>query len=80
MGINAIDETGITDNDWEVIQVKKAMIQAAEKTVILSISEKLNTHQRLTICGLDEIDTIITELDPSNPVFEPYKKEGITIL
>jgi len=56
------------------------MIQAAEKTVILSISEKLNTHQRLTICGLDEIDTIITELDPSNPVFEPYKKEGITIL
>ncbi|MEN9298158.1 MAG: hypothetical protein RLZZ429_471 [Bacteroidota bacterium] len=80
MGINAIDETGITDNDWEVIQVKKAMIQAAEKTVILSISEKLNTHQRLTICGLNEIDTIITELDPSNAVFEPYKKQGITIL
>lgn len=80
MGINAIDETGVTDNDWEVIQVKKAMIQAAEKTVVLSIAEKVNTHQKLTICSLNEIDTMITELDPTNPLFDSYKKQGITIL
>ena len=56
------------------------MIQAAEKTIVLSIAEKVNTHQKLMICGLDEVDTMITELDPSHNLFESYKKHGITIL
>lgn len=80
LGINAIDENGISDNDWEVVQVKKAMIQASEKTVVLSISEKINTHQRFTVCGLQDIHTLITEVNATDPLTEAYRKKGIQIL
>jgi DeoR/GlpR family transcriptional regulator of sugar metabolism len=67
LGINALDaEHGITDNDWDIVQVKKAMIEAAQKTVCMTISEKLNTFQPIKICGLDKIDILITELEPSD--------------
>ncbi len=80
LGINAIDEDGITDNDWEVVQVKKAMVQASQKTVLLTISEKINTHQRIKICGLNDVDILITELDPTNELLEIYKTHNITVL
>jgi DeoR/GlpR family transcriptional regulator of sugar metabolism len=80
MGINAMDTTGVTDNDWEVIEVKKAMIDAAAQTVVLSISEKINTRQRLTICELSDVDTLITELSPSDPLFDVYKQQGLRVL
>ena len=55
---------GITDLDLEVIEVKRAMISSAEKVVSLSISKKLNTVQRMEVCKIEEIDMLITELDP----------------
>lgn len=80
LGINAIDcELGITDNDWDIVHVKKAMIEASNQTVVLSISEKLNTHQRIKICGLNEIDYLITELDHTDNLLKPFQQPGITI-
>jgi DeoR/GlpR family transcriptional regulator of sugar metabolism len=81
LGINALDvEHGITDNDWDVVQVKKAMVESSAKTVVMSISEKMNSHQRLRICGVDEIDVLITELDPSDNKLDPFRLNSLTIL
>ena len=64
LGTNAIDiENGLTDNDWDVVQVKKAMIESSQKVISLAIAEKLNTCQRIKICDIDEIDTLVTELE-----------------
>ncbi|MFB9077680.1 DeoR/GlpR family DNA-binding transcription regulator [Flavobacterium procerum] len=73
-GTNALDVIGgYSDSDWETVQVKKAMVQAAKKTAVLTISEKLNTVLKMKIAGLSEIDYIITELEPENDKLEPYK-------
>jgi DeoR/GlpR family transcriptional regulator of sugar metabolism len=81
MGVNSIDpEHGITDNDWDVVQVKKAMIESAQKTVCLSISEKINTFQPIQVCTIDEIDSLITELSPGDALLERYKKAGLEVL
>jgi DeoR/GlpR family transcriptional regulator of sugar metabolism len=81
LGINALHiEYGLTDNDWEVVQVKKAMIESAEKVVALSISEKVNTFQRIKICDIKDMDVLVTELDAISPILEPYKKTGLEIL
>ncbi len=81
LGINAIDpEQGVTDNDWDIVEVKKAMIEASNQTVVLSISEKLNTHQRIRICGLNDIDILITELDSTDKLLAPFMQTGLTIL
>jgi DeoR/GlpR family transcriptional regulator of sugar metabolism len=81
LGVNAIDaENGVTDNDWEVVQVKKAMIESAQKVICLTIAEKINTCQPFHVCPAGEIDTLITELPPDDPLLEPYRKQGIRIL
>jgi DeoR/GlpR family transcriptional regulator of sugar metabolism len=80
LGVNAIDIThGVTDNDWDVVQVKRAMIAAAEKVICVSILEKINTYQPLQVCSLDQIDMLITEADPDNPLLIPYREAGIDV-
>jgi DeoR/GlpR family transcriptional regulator of sugar metabolism len=81
LGVSAFNvETGVSDNDWEVVQVKKAMVESAEKLVCLTISEKINSRQPFQVCDSRKIDTLITELSPDDPVLEPYKRAGIKVL
>jgi len=81
LGTNAIDiEHGVTDNDWEIVQVKKAMIESSKKVVSLTISEKLNSSQRLQVCRLEETDVLITELRPDDAVLKPYLDLGLQVL
>lgn len=81
LGTNAIDIVhGVTDNDWEVVQVKKAMIQSASKVICLTISEKLETYQPISVCGLNKVDYLITELDDTNNTLRSFSKAGVQIL
>ncbi len=81
LGINAIDTTfGVSDNDWDVVQMKKAMIDSAKKLVCLTISEKINSAQPLQVCELNKIDLLITELSPEDPMLQPYVEAGVQVL
>jgi len=81
LGINAIDVShGITDNDWDVVQLKKAMIESSQKVICMTIAEKINSLQPIHVGDIGDIDILITELDPDDPVLEPYVKAGITVL
>ena len=81
LGVNAIDAaSGVTDNDWEVVQVKKAMIESARKVICLTIAEKINSYMPFHVCPVDELDMLITELPPDDPMLDPYRAKGIEIL
>jgi DeoR family transcriptional regulator, fructose operon transcriptional repressor len=81
LGINAIDaNSGLTDSDWETIQVKKAMIKAADKLAVLTIAEKLNSVMQMKIADIDEVDVLITELPPDSEVLHAYKGKNIAIV
>ena len=81
LGINALHiEHGLTDNDWEVVQVKKAMMESSQKTVLLTISEKVNTTQRIRICDTKALDVLITELHADDEQLQTFKNIGLQIL
>lgn len=81
LGINAIDAAhGITDNDWDVVQLKQAMIANSQKTVCLTIAEKLNSLQPIQVCRLLDVDILITELPAEDPLLQPYIAAGITVI
>ena len=81
LGINAIDTVhGLTDDDWDVVQVKKAMIQASKKVVALTIAEKVNTHRKIKVADIEELDIMITELDEKSEIFDAYKEKGMQII
>jgi DeoR/GlpR family transcriptional regulator of sugar metabolism len=75
IGTNGISmDTGITDYDWEVAMVKKAILKVANRSAVLSISEKLGTEQKVQVCKLNAIDYLITELQPQDNRLEPYRQ------
>jgi DeoR/GlpR family transcriptional regulator of sugar metabolism len=81
LGTNSIDvKAGITDSEWEIIEMKKSMIESADHLVSMAISEKLNVSQRLQVCKIEEVDTLITELDKDNPILQPYFKAGLNVI
>lgn len=81
LGINAIDiKHGVTDNDWDVVQLKKAMVESAQKVVCLTIAEKINTLQPIHISEIGQIHTLITELPADDPLLKPYRDAGIEVL
>ena len=80
LGINGFDEDGISDSDYEVVQVKKAMIKASKKLITPIISEKLNSTLRLQVCWLNEVDYLITELSPDHKILEPFHYKVGSIL
>lgn len=73
LGTNSLSiEDGITDSDWEVVQIKRAMLRCATKTAILSIAEKLNSVQGMRVCNLSGISYLVTDLDPDHQSMDGF--------
>jgi len=71
---------GLTEFDWDIVQVKKAVINASKKTVLLCISEKLNSQHRYKTCDIHAINTMITELTPQNNLLNLFRNHNIHLL
>lgn len=81
LGANAFSaEEGLTDMDWEIVQVKMALIRSARKVAVISISEKLNSVKWLNICAVNQIHYLVTELDPRDSFLTSYANKNITLL
>ncbi|MCB0527918.1 MAG: DeoR/GlpR transcriptional regulator [Lewinellaceae bacterium] len=78
LGANSIDpEAGVTDSDWDVVEVKQMMVSVSKKVAALAISEKLNSAQKMKVCSLAQLDYLLTELEPHNPLLKPYQVNGL---
>ncbi|MEN8797752.1 MAG: DeoR/GlpR family DNA-binding transcription regulator [Flavobacteriaceae bacterium] len=71
---------GLTEFDWDIVQLKKAVVNASKKTVLLCISEKLNSQHRFKTCDINAINTMITELDPNNNLLNLFRNHQIHLL
>jgi len=81
LGTSAIHpKDGLTDTDWEINQLKKTMLNCSRKSVVLCISEKLNTSLRLKVASLENIDYLITEMAPECAELNDYHVKNLTIL
>ncbi|WP_318311287.1 DeoR/GlpR family DNA-binding transcription regulator [Flagellimonas crocea] len=81
IGTGYVDtEFGLTEFDWDVVQTKKAVINASKRTVLLCISEKLNSQHRFKTCHLNAINTMVTELEPWDAKLDAFKKLNLQIL
>jgi DeoR/GlpR family transcriptional regulator of sugar metabolism len=75
LGANGIDiHEGITDSDWEVVQIKKAMIRSARRLAIMSLGEKLGSVQKMRVCGLNSLEYLITDLKEDDRTITAYKE------
>ncbi|WP_231458718.1 MULTISPECIES: DeoR/GlpR family DNA-binding transcription regulator [unclassified Pedobacter] len=82
MGTSALHpDAGMTDTDWEINQLKKAMLAASKKSAVLCISEKLEITLRLKVCPIESISYLVTELNNDDLLLQPYlSKNNVNIL
>lgn len=52
---------GLSDTSTDVAAMKRAMLSAARRTVLLADSSKYGQRAFFQVCRLDEIDTVITD-------------------
>ncbi|WP_335966356.1 DeoR/GlpR family DNA-binding transcription regulator [Galbibacter sp. PAP.153] len=78
IGVSSINiANGLTDEGYEVSLVKRAMIAASDKIVALATSNKLNVRQNYNVCSLNEINTLITELNPNDNKLRNYLLQNV---
>jgi DeoR/GlpR family transcriptional regulator of sugar metabolism len=81
MGTGNLDaKHGLTEFDWEVVQLKKAMIETANQVVVLTISEKINSAQRFNICPVTNIHVLATELQGTDLRLKEFRDKGLLVL
>lgn len=81
MGTSAMHpQDGLTDTDWEINQLKKTMLSCSKKSAVLCISEKLDISLRLKVAPVENIDYLITELEPKDPQLASYSTKSVQVL
>ncbi|HMF70523.1 MAG TPA: DeoR/GlpR family DNA-binding transcription regulator [Flavitalea sp.] len=81
MGTCSIDAGfGITADYREDAALKRIIFEAAQKTVAVSNHEKLNSTEPFRVCGLNEIDTLITDLPGDHKKLDGYRNLGLKLI
>ncbi|WP_276479866.1 DeoR/GlpR family DNA-binding transcription regulator [Paraflavitalea pollutisoli] len=81
LDIQAIDaQHGVSEVDWEIAQIKKAMLENAQKVIGLCKTERINQIKPVQLCPVSSLHLLITEQDPNDEVFRAYRSAGLTIL
>ena len=76
-GINT--HLGVADSDEDIVQVKQAMIRAADRTVLLADHRKFDRRGFVALGGLDIADRLITDQEPPAPWRERLQSLGVEL-
>lgn len=74
------DEIGVSSLDYFESEMKRAMINCSDKVVAVGSHNKIGTAEPYKVCEIDVLDTIVTEIEPGDPLFEPYRVHNIEII
>lgn len=81
LGTQAMDaEQGLTDSTMEIAEVKRAMIRAARRVVLVTDSSKWGRTSLTRVAPLDEIDVLISDTDLPAEARELCEKLGIELV
>lgn len=79
LGTHTISGTVITDTSIEIAAMKRAMIKAVRRVVLLADSSKFQRPAFATICGLDEIDVLVTDDGADPSALAAARDQGVAV-
>ncbi|MGJ7030983.1 DeoR/GlpR family DNA-binding transcription regulator [Niabella hirudinis] len=80
LGVDGIDtEFGLTTTNMMEAQLNRKMIAASRKTIVLADSSKFGKRGFGKICGLDDIEQIITDSNISPHIVDELRAGGIEV-
>ena len=81
LGVGGISaDSGLTEFNIEDAQVKQAAIKASRRCVVLADATKLGQVAFASVASADQIDVLITDAEPNNPVVRELEKLGVDVI
>ncbi len=77
-GIDA--HAGCTDQRFGEARIQIAMCQAATKTILIADSSKIGRSSLVRICGISDIDTLITDTGIPEEQRRSIEEQGVSIV
>jgi DeoR/GlpR family transcriptional regulator of sugar metabolism len=71
---------GLTTRDMDVAEVKRAMMNAAERIVLVMDSSKLHKHTLTTVAALRDIHILVTDSGISPDDWNRIESEGVKVV
>lgn len=72
-------QRGLTDPGYNAASVKRAMIDVSRKTIVMDHT-KLGQLHVATVCGLDMIDTVVTDAKAPAEYVEQLQDQGVRVI
>lgn len=80
LGVDGIDlRYGFSTTNAMEAQINRAMLKAAQETIVLADSSKFGRRGFGKICDLDSVDQIITDTGVSHKMIQELEKHGILV-
>ena len=80
LGVDGIDpDFGLTTTHIQEAQLNRKMIAASQKTIVLADSSKFGKRGFGRICGLEDVEQVITDSGISDHMLEILKGMGIEV-
>jgi DeoR family transcriptional regulator of aga operon len=81
LGVDGIDlEFGLSTTNVMEAQLNRKMITVAQRTIVLADSSKFGKRGFGRICGIEEVDTIITDKGISEHMFHSLQGMGVEVV
>jgi DeoR family transcriptional regulator of aga operon len=81
LGCNGVDAlAGVTNVNLPEAEVKRRMLAAARRRVVLADGSKLGTVHLARLCDIGEIDTVITGASADPAVVEDLRERDVEVV
>lgn len=71
---------GVQDSNENEADIKRCMIQHAQKVILLVDHTKFNRSSFISLLDIDDVDVIVTDCDPGEEWKEYLEKKGIRLI
>ena len=73
-------EIGVTDSNERDSEIKKAFFASASRRVLAVDSTKFDKVSFVKVCGMQDIDTVVTDTNPSEKWQERLAEQGVSLI
>lgn len=80
MGAASVGAQGVMQADVVLVAAERRLIDRAEEVILLVDSSKFENQSGTIVCGLDEIDTIITDKGIARETIETLKASNVSVI
>ena len=80
MSSGGISLEGISNSHGLLIEIQRAMIQAARKVIFCLDHSKFGRQSLSQLCGLDSVDTIVTDSKAPADLVKGLRKRGVEVV